>query len=631
MIVLIAPYEELYDLAIEVTKDLDLNLDIHIELGELSEGVKLAKYWESKGAEVVISRGGTYNMIKEEVSIPTVEIKVNAYDVLRQFHGLVGYKKTIGIGGYRNVIYGCDVIEDVLGVNLIKVEIETEKSGFFQVAKVINQYGINIFIGDTIGAESAAKLGLESRLIKSGKEAIAYSINEAFRIAEALRVEKARSEQIRMIIDFVHDGVVAVDRKGKITVLNKIAQEIFKRNSAQSLGEKIEKVIPNTKLYQVMESGVPQLDCLQDVEDIKIATNRVPIVVDNKVLGAVATFKDVTLLQKTEQKIRRKLSDKGFVAKYNFDNIIYKSKNMEEVLAQAKKYAKLESTITIFGETGTGKELFAQSIHNNSSRKRGPFVAINCAALTENLLESELFGYAEGAFTGARKGGKIGLFELAHNGTIFLDEIGDVSLNLQSSLLRVLQEKKVMRIGDDKLIPIDVRIICATNKDLLKQVDDGKFREDLFYRINVLPITIPPLRERIEDIEVLVPHFIRKYSIKNKKKIMGITDKAMYQLKTQTYNGNVRELESIIERACALCDEDMITEMSIKFYQRVRENKSNEIKNADSIEIKPLKHMELKYIKMALEKSGGNVSQTAKKLGINRSTLWRKLKKDKSS
>lgn len=623
MIVLIAPYKELLKVALEVKKDLSLN--INVELGDLSEGVEIAKNWERKGASVIVSRGGTYKMIKEEVSIPVVEIKVNAYDVLRQFYGLIGYPKSIGIAGYRNVIYGCDVIEDVLGIDLVKVEIEKEEIGFKQVAKAAKEFDVGIWIGDTIGSKSATKLGLESRLIHSGKEAVAYSINEALRLVEALKIEKARSKQIKMIIDFVHDGIVATNKKGEITVYNKIAQEIFKKSSSQALGEKVEKIIPNTKLYEVMESGEAQLDCLQDVSDIKIATNRVPIIVDNEILGAVATFKDVTLLQKTEQKIRRKLSDKGFVAKYRFKDILYKSNNMREVINQAKKYARLNSTVLIFGETGTGKELFAQSIHNESSRSLGPFVAINCAALTESLLESELFGYVEGAFTGARKGGKEGLFELAHKGTIFLDEIGDISLNLQSKLLRVIQERKVMRIGDDKFIPIDVRILCATNKDLFKLVREGKFREDLFYRINVLPISIPPLRKRLKDIEVLLPHFIKKYSLKNGKIVQGITNEAIQKLQGCSFYGNVRELENIVERACALCEDGTITEKDI----RICEEKSypNLNKQETNNDIKPLKEAELQYIKRALKKFDGNITKTAKKLGIDRSTIWRKLQK----
>ncbi|MGB9840301.1 sigma-54 interaction domain-containing protein, partial [Thermovenabulum sp.] len=287
----------------------------------------------------------------------------------------------------------------------------------------------------------------------------------------------------------------------------------------------------------------------------------------------------------------------------------------------AKKYSQLDSTILIFGESGTGKEIFAQSIHNESKRKNGPFVAINCAALPENLLESELFGYAEGAFTGAKKGGKVGLFELAHNGTIFLDEISEMPLSLQSKLLRVMQEKKVMRLGDDKLIPINIRIICATNRDLLKEVNNGNFRQDLFYRINILPLFIPPLRERKEDIIPLAEYFLKKYSKLIGKNILGFTHSAVDYLLSLDYPGNVRELEGIIERACAVCERKYIGIEDLIFkYFEINQNK---IKSQElSIE-----EQEKNLISKALTESKGNISLAAKLLGIHRTTLWRKMKK----
>jgi transcriptional regulator with PAS, ATPase and Fis domain len=624
-IVLIAPYNNLLETAVEVKKD--LNVEFEVELGDLSEGAKIAVEWEKKGADIIISRGGTYKMIKEAVSVPVVEIKVSPYDILRQFQGLIGYSGLIGVAGYWNVIYGCEVIGEVLGLNLIKVVIEKEEEGPLQVAKAAEE-GVGLFIGDTIGARSAARLGLKSRLITSGKEALANAVNEAFRLAEAIRAEKTKAEQIKTIVDFVHDGIIAVDKKGYISIYNKMAEKIFKKSAQNAVGQKVEKVVPNTKLYEVIKSGKPQLGELQKISDIMIATNRVPIIVDNEVLGAVATFQDVTLLQSTEQKIRRQMADRGLVADYKFDDLLFKSHVMEEVVKQAKQYAKLESTVLINGETGTGKELFAQSIHNESKRKFGPFVAVNCAALPENLLESELFGYAEGAFTGARKGGKIGLFELAHRGTIFLDEIGEMPLNLQSRLLRVIQDKRVMRIGDDKLIPVDVRIICATNRNLLEMVREGRFREDLYYRISVLTINLPALRERKEDIEILVQNFIRHFSLKNNKSILGITPEAMKILKSLDYPGNVRELENIIERACALCEGQFITGENLRFYNQIKSNGQSSPKSVfeDSHDIKPLREMENEYIKNVLIHFNGNITKTAEKLGIDRTTLWRKLK-----
>ncbi len=621
-IVLIAPYKNLLEIAMEVKKDFDFAFNL--ELGDLSEGVKIAQEWEKKGADIIISRGGTYQLIREAVSIPVIEIKVSPFDILRQFKGLIGYSEPIGVAGYMNVIYGSEVIGEVLNLNLIKIEIKKETEALFQIAEA-KEKGAKIIIGDTIGACCAAQLGLKSRLIISGKEAVANALSEAFRLAEAIKSEKEKTEQIKTIVDFVHDGIIAVDKDGRISIYNKMAEKIFKKLPSEVIGKKVETVIPNTRLYEVIKTGKPEIGKIQEISGTIIATNRVPIVVGNEVVGAVATFQDVAEIQNMEQKIRRRLADKGLIASFKFDDIIFISDKMKDVVNQAKKYALLDSTVLILGETGTGKELFAQSIHNASERKNGPFVAINCAALPENLLESELFGYAEGAFTGARKGGKAGLFELAHKGTIFLDEIGEMPMGLQSKLLRVIQEKKVMRIGDDRLIPVDVRIICATNRNLIEMINEGKFKRDLFYRISVLQIHIPPLRERKEDIEVLVPYFIKKYSLICKKHIQGITSRGMEFLKKWDYPGNVRELESIIERACAICEGNIIDVRDIKLYND-QDSMKNKVSSQSFLEIKPLDEIEKEYIKKVIKFTDGNLSEAAKKLGISRTTLWRKLK-----
>jgi transcriptional regulator with PAS, ATPase and Fis domain len=299
---------------------------------------------------------------------------------------------------------------------------------------------------------------------------------------------------------------------------------------------------------------------------------------------------------------------------------------MEDLICRARKYAELDSTtVLILGETGTGKELFAHSIHNESPRAKGPFVAINCAALPENLLESELFGYAEGAFTGARRGGKIGLFEMAHMGTIFLDEIGDMPLNLQSRLLRVIQEKEVMRIGDDRVIPVDVRIIASTNRNLEEDIEKGAFRRDLFYRLNVLKLIIPPLRERKEDIPLLVDLFVEKYSARLGKKVRGITQKARDLLMNLDYPGNVRELKGIIERAVAFAESEYIEEADLGISNQAA--KQSDAISRDIFKVNfTLKEIEIMAIKEALAKTQNNISGAARLLGVDRTTIWRKIK-----
>jgi len=269
-----------------------------------------------------------------------------------------------------------------------------------------------------------------------------------------------------------------------------------------------------------------------------------PIIEDNANNGIIITFKDLSEIMEMENIVRVNLFKKGHTAKYRFSDIVGKSKNMSETIEIAKKLSRSNSTLLLTGESGTGKELFAHSIHNASKQQYGPFVAANFAALTESLLESELFGYEEGAFTGARKGGHAGLFEQAHKGTIFLDEIGDASPRIQARLLRVLQEKEVLRVGGTKIIPIDVRVIASTNKDLHKLVQKGDFREDLYYRLNVLPINIPPLRERKSDIPLLIKMFLKKFPNGSE---MVISNEVMAKFLEYDWPGNVRELENVIE------------------------------------------------------------------------------------
>jgi len=318
----------------------------------------------------------------------------------------------------------------------------------------------------------------------------------------------------------------------------------------------------------------------------------------------------------------------------NFDGIIAKSPGFLRAMDLAKRVANSMASIYISGETGTGKEIVARAIHNNSSRSSYPFIAINCSAIPENLLESELFGHAKGAFTGANEK-KIGLFEEAAGGSLFLDEIGDLSLSLQAKLLRVLQERKIKRIGENQMRPIDVRIISATHKDLHKEVKEKKFRDDLFFRLNVIPISIPPLRERKEDILPLADFFLKKFSIMNGKNITSFSKDAMEHLLKKQWSGNVRELENMIERAVVLCSTQMIDIEDITFdnfdnteASNVDAQKSTNIFSTLETANEPIKTLENfanQYILFALKKNNGAKDKTAKDLGIDRKTLYRRI------
>ncbi|WP_407314487.1 sigma-54 interaction domain-containing protein [Desulfosporosinus sp. SB140] len=360
-----------------------------------------------------------------------------------------------------------------------------------------------------------------------------------------------------------------------------------------------------------------------EVSGKQVYTRFVPLDAGIGHRGEIVTIDEVSVIQDFERKIRLSLNKKGFYAKYVFDDILGSSELIHNAISKAIKFSKYNANVLIYGETGTGKELFAQSIHNESTRKSGPFVSVNCASIPPSLMESELFGYVEGAFTGARRGGKLGLFELAHGGTIFLDEIGELSFEIQGRLLRVLQEKEVMRIGDDKIIPIDTRVICATNKNLLEIVREGKFREDLYYRINVLKITLPALRERREDIRILFHDFIARYENEYGKRVT-IEDKAFGTLEEYNWPGNIRELKNLAEKTIAFIDhKGSVTKLFIT--EMLNEECSTQ-KGVPTIvvpETGDLRTMEREMVKQLIARYGQ--AEVCRKYKINRTTLWRRI------
>jgi transcriptional regulator with PAS, ATPase and Fis domain len=335
------------------------------------------------------------------------------------------------------------------------------------------------------------------------------------------------------------------------------------------------------------------------------------------ITGVVVMFKDMMNVYNLVNKYT------GMIATYTFDDIVGKSEKFIKVMRQAKKISNSPSTVLIQGESGTGKELIAHSIHNNSNRKNNSFVAINCGAIPKSLIESELFGYEEGAFTGAKRGGYAGKFELASGGTLFLDEIGEMPLDMQVNLLRVLQEGFFTRIGGNRYINIDVRIIAATNKDLKAEVKKGTFREDLYYRLSVIPICVPPLRERPEDIEILIEHFLNTKSIKLNKPIPNIERDLYEELINYSWPGNVREIENCIENIVNM-DGNVSLNFETKFFDKQQQNLN---RNNLELELCSLAQLEKKAIINCIQKCNGNITKVSKILGINRSTLYSKIKK----
>ncbi|WP_138207265.1 sigma-54-dependent Fis family transcriptional regulator [Haloimpatiens lingqiaonensis] len=427
------------------------------------------------------------------------------------------------------------------------------------------------------------------------------------------------------IMDAMPYGVIAVNHEGIIKNLNKFACRIFNITEKECQDKPIDNFLDNWQ--EILrkchtKEAYKENDVIIRVGEKKERYSEDIYPIENEegeLIGVVITIKEIQRVYNLVNKYS------GMNAKYTFDDLICEDREMKRIISFAKTISLSPSTVLLQGESGTGKEVLAQSIHNYSSKKEGPFVAINCGAIPKNLIESELFGYEDGSFTGGKKGGRPGKFELANGGTLFLDEIGEMPLDMQVNLLRVLQERCVTRIGGSRYIPIDVRIIAATNKDLKEEIEKGTFRNDLYYRLSVIPIKIPPLRERKIDLDILLKHFLEIKSYKLKKDIPNIDENLYKDIMSYSWPGNVRELENFVENIVNLGGS---TSFNIQ-----QQAMNTQVKNDfifDNLDYTcSLEELERRAIIACLEKFKGNVSKSADTLGISRNTLYTKMKKYK--
>jgi PAS domain S-box-containing protein len=626
----IAPYPELAALAYQVKGQ--SRVDFMIETGNLEEAIPVALDAQRDGTQVIVSRGGTAALLRRYVDIPVVEIYVTGYDVLKALYPYRDGVRKIAVVGYRNVVYGCRTVIDMLGITAAEfiIRMDDEQVDWsalrHRLQQTIKEKSIEIIVGDTIGVSLFRADDVAIELITSGKEAILQALEEAAHVIQVREEEKKNAERFQTVLNFVHDGVMATDERGVVTVFNPAAEQIFGIEQATIIGKPVQQIIANTRVDRVLSSGVPEIEQLQQLDVGHILTNRVPIHVDGELKGVVATFQEVSQIQRTEQKIRQNLYAKGLYAKYAFHDILSVDPQMSKLKEIAQNYAGTDATILIRGESGTGKELFAQSIHRNSQRAKGPFVAVNCSALPVQILESELFGYEEGAFTGAKKGGKTGLFELAHGGTIFLDEIGDMDKGLQSRLLRVIEEKQVMRIASDTVIPVDIRVIAATNMDLRDEVSRGNFRLDLYYRLNVLNLTIPPLRQRRKDVQRLMAYYLATYCDKYGRRNIDLPEELAGMLNSYDWPGNVRELRNIAERIVLSAENGIVTPAAVKILMEELSGGSTRHPSRTAEELLfsgTLYEIKAKVVREIVKQEQGNKTKAAKRLGIDRATVDR--------
>lgn len=629
---------ELVGVAESVSSGFKENLNV-VE-GSMGKAMELAKDFETKGYNAIIVRGGTGLLLNEyNINIPVVQIPITEIDIFNAVNDAKKLDTKFVFFAFKNMLGPIESFMKISGKEYPVIEVETEKDVEKKLEE-ISYEGFKVVVGGGIINKFTLKHNIEPVVIKTGKESIITAINEAIRITNTKFIEKQQFERFRAIIQNTNDGIVGIDKNGYISVFNSSAEELFKIKSWDVLGKHINSILPDLELTRVLESGLLDSENIKNVEGKNLMISNIPIKINGKVTDAISLIQDVSKIQNMEKKIRREIITTGMYTRYTFEDIIGKSETSKEVTRIAKEYAKVDSSILIEGETGTGKEILVQSIHNYSKRSKGPFVAVNCAALPESLLESELFGYAPGAFTGADRKGKQGLFELAHNGTIFLDEICELKPSVQSSFLRVLQEKQVMRIGDNKVTPIDVRVIVASNKKLEPLVEAGKFREDLYYRINVLKIEIPPLRDKKEDIPDLLSHFIENYSNKLGKPIVNLSDEALEYITLYDWPGNIRELKNFVERLMVVTKSTELglsdikdrfsSVLKLKTDYKTKEPVENVNKKTNkdykSNHKHNIKFNEKEEIMNKLRENMGVINYTAKSLGISRTTLWRRMK-----
>lgn len=604
-------------------------MDVRVEVAELEAAVSLARRLLAEDDYLFISRRGTRDLLRKSLKIQVVNIPGEASDYIPAIQQLRGEQGLIAFFSFEEDISNeLRTICYLLHLKMKHYCFSDSLSCQAAVQQAVAD-GAAWGLGGVVSERFAKHCDLAYLRVESSDASILHALDTAQQLYITQQENARQQEQLQIqleryqnILDYTHDAIIAIDEKGRISTTNQIAEQMLQPAQPPFVGRPVEEVLPNTHMTNVLHTGEAEVGQMMNIHGTLVSTNRVPIRVGGQVKGVVATFQDIKTLQTAERNIRIKLHEKGLVAKYRFSDILGRSPAIRDAKRLSENFADAQFTVMLYGETGTGKEMFAQSIHNASPRRDGPFVAINCTALNRNLLESELFGYADSSFTGARRGGKAGLFETAHGGTVFLDEIGELPLEFQAPLLRVLQEKEVRRVGDDTVIPVDIRIIGATNRNLLQLVEEGKFRRDLYYRLNVLSVLVPPLRERGDDYLEIARCIYERVLPQHTEEEETVFLRVLDRCRSYAWPGNVRELTNLVER------------VSLLLHRGSREEEVVQLLNVQWQETPPAAPLvpgsapallDREAVQEALRRNGGNLSRTAKTLGVSRSTLYRRL------
>ena len=595
--------------------------------------------------DVLVSAGSNGAFLRQHLELPVVLVKVGGYDVMRALGRARAISPRIAMVAYGEPSPEVQQFNERFGLGVVQRSYRTEEEAR-DCVRELRALGIEVVVAPGLVADLAEEAGMTGVFLYS-QDAVREALDDAVEIARVGRIEQAKRERLNTILAQLKDGVVAVDLQERIETLNPAMEQLLGAAPGSLLGRRLSEVAPELSLAGTLAEARAELERVQQLGLRTLVASRMPIVEQGRQTGAVLTCQDPAAIHRVDRNLRANRAPRGSASgttRYTLEQIVGASAAIRRTKALAAASAASDATVLISGESGTGKELLAQGIHSASRRRRQPFVAVNCAAFPEALLESELFGHEEGAFTGSRRGGKAGLFEAAHTGTLFLDEVGEMPVPLQTRLLRVLQEREILRIGSTEPMPVDVRVIAATHRDLQAQVECGAFRRDLYYRLNILRLALPPLRERRDDVPLLAAQLLDKIA----RRLQAETRQAAPMVQAllehtghYAWPGNVRELENLIERVVVYSGShaaphathtpqvllQMLGDIAPEVFERATPAKA--ASPAPAVAPASLqatrKAAERQRVLDVLEACNGSRALACRQLGISRATLWRKL------
>ncbi len=618
----------------KIENKFDLNSDsiIIYDNVKMSDASKYFEELKNLGVETIITTAGLNREIKNRDSINIIVAYPDEMNILDTISYI---EHDLGIEGTKIalVIHEDNVLNIKQLNKFIKNTIEPHyfkrESDLNDIAKKISKmdyYGV--ITGPTF-SDLIESIGLRSFPLLFGKDVVIENISKAKEMNEFLYTKNSLTEKIRNVIYELPQAVIITNVNGDILMVNPAIKNVFPEKNISLMDTNVSDLFIDFDLSILEEKEkITKFFRTNNGKEVYLNAKNFNLNLSKHSFskGFIFYFQETSEIIRIKKHIKETTA-KGFVANYQFSDIIHESPSMKSIIKRSKKIAKSEFTVLIEGETGTGKEMFAQSIHNYSSRFKGPFVAVNCANLTDTLLESELFGYEPGAFTGANREGKTGLFEYADGGTIFLDEINQISVPLQKKILRVIQEKLILKIGGDRIIPVDVRIIASSNESLLRKVEKNEFRKDLYYRLNVLNINLPPLRDRTEDLPSLIKFFLNKIFSETGERINIFKDSLiMNYIKNHTWPGNIRELENFIYRYSVVYDGGLDSVVDGYDYFGFDQDLNYQVPDGKLlIQLSSLANMEKEIINHVLDLFKGNQTSASEFLGIHRNTIRNKL------